>query len=125
MMSFDEAIEKAENELAKLIHNSETLNSAGLRTANSNKADWLSIVVYLAKKGLQAEHPDSDKIKKAMHKFTPVQYKGIKYDRITAYTYRVVETHKRGTYRTTLQCELLDRSGHSVTIAEAGKVELV
>ena len=67
----------------------------------------------------------SEEIKQAMHDFAPVQYKGVKYKRITAYIYRVVETHKRGTYRTVLQCELLDVAGYSVTIAEAGKVELI
>lgn len=67
----------------------------------------------------------SDEIKKAMIEFSPVRYKGTEYKRITAYIYRVVESDRRGTYKTALQCELLDRCGHSVTIAEAEKVELV
>lgn len=67
----------------------------------------------------------SDEIKKAMHDFSPVKYNGIEYERISAYIYRVIETHKRGTYKTVLECELVDRCGHSVTYGEAGKVELV
>lgn len=67
----------------------------------------------------------SEEIKKAMREFSPVQHNGIEYKRITAYIYRVVETHKRGTFKTVLQVELLDRGGNSVTIAEAEKVELI
>lgn len=67
----------------------------------------------------------SEQIKKAMHEFSPVRYDGIKYKRITAYIYRVIETHKRGTYKIVMQCELLDYNGYSVTIAEADRVELI
>ena len=67
----------------------------------------------------------SEEIKKAMHEFSPVRCKGISYKRITAYIYRVVETRKRGTYKTVLQVELLDYNENSVTIAEAEKVELI
>lgn len=67
----------------------------------------------------------SEEIKKAMHDFSPVRCNGTSYRRITAYIYRVVETHKRGTYKIVLQVELLDYCGNSVTIAEAEKVELV
>lgn len=66
-----------------------------------------------------------EEIKKAMHDFSPVRYNGINYQRITAYIYRVVETHKKGTFTTILQVELLDYCGHSVTIAEAEKVEVI
>lgn len=65
----------------------------------------------------------SEEIKKAMHEFTPVIHDGIKYQRITAYIYRVIAT-RRGTYKTVMQCELLDYNGHSVTIAEAEKVRI-
>lgn len=67
----------------------------------------------------------SEQIKKAMHEFSPVRYDGRNYKRITAYIYRAIETHKRGTYKIVMQCELLDYNGHSVTIAEAEKVELI
>lgn len=67
----------------------------------------------------------SEEIKKAMRDFTPVRYNGIEYKRITAYIYRVVETSKRGTFKAVMQVELLDYNGHSVTIAEAEKVELI
>lgn len=67
----------------------------------------------------------SEEIKEAMHHFKPVRYKGIVYDKITAYIYRAVETHKRGIFKIVLQCELLDKCRNSVTIAEAEKVELI
>lgn len=67
----------------------------------------------------------SDQIKDAIHKFKPVKHNGIKYDRITAYIYRAVETHKRGVYKIVLQCELLDMRANSVTVVEAEKVELI
>lgn len=67
----------------------------------------------------------SEEIKKAMREFAPVRYNGIEYKRITAYIYRVVETHKKGTFKTVMQVELLDYGGNSVTIAEAEKVELI
>jgi hypothetical protein len=55
MMSFEEAIKKADEELDKIIYNSECNTNAGLRKAFSNKAEWFSVLVYLAKKGLQTE----------------------------------------------------------------------
>lgn len=67
----------------------------------------------------------SEEIKQAMHEFKPVKFKGITYDRITAYIYRVIETHRRGQYKTVMQVELLDKNKNSVTIAEAEKVELI
>lgn len=67
----------------------------------------------------------SEEIKKAMHEFLPVKYNGIIYKRITAYIYRVVESHKRGMYKVVMQVELLDLNENSVTIAEAEKVELI
>lgn len=67
----------------------------------------------------------SEEIKKAIHAFSPVRYNGINYRRITAYIYRAIETHKRGTFKIVMQCELLDCGKNSVTIAEAEKVELI
>lgn len=67
----------------------------------------------------------SEEIKEAMHNFTPVMYDGIRYKRISAYTYRVVIDKNRGTYRTIYQVELLDRNEHSVTIADPAKVEVI
>lgn len=64
----------------------------------------------------------SEEIKQAMIEFAPVMYNGIEYSRISAYIYRVVETYKKGTYNTILQCELVDKCGHAVVIAEAAKV---
>lgn len=66
----------------------------------------------------------SEEIKKAAREFSPVRYGGIKYRRISAYTWRIIETTKKGTYKEVLQCELEDYCGHSVTLAEPEKVEL-
>lgn len=55
MMSFEDAIKKADEELDRLIYNSECGANAGVRMACSNKAEWFSVIVYLAKKGLQAD----------------------------------------------------------------------
>lgn len=66
----------------------------------------------------------SDEIKKAMHEFAPVVYDDNEYMRITAYIYRVIAGRRRGTYKTIMQCELLDYNGNSVTIANAEKVRL-
>ena len=53
---------------------------------------------------------------------SPIVCDGIEYKYITAYIYRLVKS--RGTYKTVLQCELLDKSETSVTIANAKNVEL-
>ena len=54
-MSFEEAIERADIELDKIAYNAEFNENKGLRMAFSNKMEWFPIIVYLAKKGLQAE----------------------------------------------------------------------
>lgn len=55
MMPFEEAIKKADEELDRIVHNAECNENKGLRKAFSNKMDWFAVIVYLAKKGLQAE----------------------------------------------------------------------
>lgn len=67
----------------------------------------------------------SEEIKQAMHEFKPVKFNGFTYDRITAYTYRVIEGRRRGQYKIVMQVELLDKNKNSVTVAEAEKVELI
>ena len=67
----------------------------------------------------------NEEIKKAMREFSPVRYKGITYDKITAFIYRVVPVPMSNNYKFVLQVELLDKNGNSVTIAEAEKVELI
>ena len=67
----------------------------------------------------------SDEIKKAMHEFKPVRYKGIEYEKITAFIYRAVPVPMSNKFRGILQVELLDKNKNSVTIAEAEKVELI
>lgn len=67
----------------------------------------------------------SEEIKKAMHEFKPVRYKGIEYERITAFIYRAVPVPMTNNFKGVLQVELLDRCKNSVTIAEAEKVELI
>lgn len=64
-----------------------------------------------------------EEIKKAMRKLSPVEFEGIKYKRISAYIFRVIE-NPRGGYKEILQVELLDRNGGSVVIAPIDKVNL-
>lgn len=56
MMSFEKAIEKAENELSVARYNGETMRNPGLRAVCNNKAEWLSMVVYLAKQAIKEEN---------------------------------------------------------------------
>ena len=51
----------------------------------------------------------SEEIKQAMHNFSPVIYDGIEYERITAYIYRIIKTHKAGKYKTIMHVELQDK----------------
>jgi hypothetical protein len=50
-----EAISKAEEKLNQATYLSESGSNPGLRQMNSNKADWLKWVVYLAKIGFETE----------------------------------------------------------------------
>lgn len=59
----------------------------------------------------------NEEIKEAMYAQTPVEYKGIKYRCISAIIYRPGEETK-----TNITVELLDKCGHSVTIAPAKDV---
>jgi hypothetical protein len=49
------ALEKAKHELSYAIHLTECGRNAGIRKWNSNKADWLKWVVYLAERGIEHE----------------------------------------------------------------------
>lgn len=66
----------------------------------------------------------SAEIKQAMVNFTPVIHRGIEYQRISAYIYRIYvkpHTHK---YKEAFQVELLDKHGQSVTIADPKEIKL-
>lgn len=67
----------------------------------------------------------SEQVKEAMLNFTPVIYDGIEYKRISAYIYRVIFNKHTGKFKTIYQVELLDYNEHSVTIADAAKVEVI
>ena len=67
----------------------------------------------------------SDEIKRAMREFSPVRYKGIEYEKINAYTYRIYVNPQTGKFKEAFQLELQDKHGYSITIAEAEKVELI
>ncbi len=54
------ALEKAENELSYAIHLEECGGNAGIRKMNANKADWLKWIVYLAKRGFEAEKEEQE-----------------------------------------------------------------
>lgn len=49
-----DALAKAHEELEKASYLSESGGNAGIRKMNSNKADWLSWVIHLAERGLEA-----------------------------------------------------------------------
>lgn len=66
----------------------------------------------------------SDEIKKAMREFAPVIYKGIEYEKINAYVYRIYRNPHTGKFREAFQLELQAVGANSVTIAEADKVQL-
>ena len=67
----------------------------------------------------------SEEIKKAMRESSPVRYKGIEYKKINAYIYRIYVNPNSGKLKESFQLELQDKHTHSVTIAEAEKVELI
>jgi hypothetical protein len=48
------ALDKAKEELDKASYLSECGSNPGLRQMNSNKAEWLHWVVYLAQRGLKS-----------------------------------------------------------------------
>lgn len=58
MMKFEEAIKKAKVELSQAIYLSECSESKGIRTINSNKADFLSSLIYLAEIGIGRNVPE-------------------------------------------------------------------
>lgn len=66
----------------------------------------------------------SEEIKQAMAKFTPIDYDGITYERISAYIYRCERDRHTNKYRFVLQVELWDKCGHSVTIAPADRIKV-
>ena len=67
----------------------------------------------------------SEEIKKAMREFAPVIYKGIEYQRINAYIYRIIENKRTGKFKEIFQLELQDKRGNSITIANANDVNLL
>ncbi len=50
MLDYEQTLEIAEKELSKANHLSETASNAGLRKVNDNKAEYLSSLIYYAKK---------------------------------------------------------------------------
>ena len=67
---------------------------------------------------------NSDEIKQAMVNLTPVIHRGIEYQRISAYIYRIYESPNSHKYREVFQVELLDKNGQSVTIADPKEITL-
>lgn len=48
MLTDKEALNTAKNELDRAIYLSECSRSAGIRAINEDKAEWLSVLIYLA-----------------------------------------------------------------------------
>ena len=67
----------------------------------------------------------SNEIKQAMLNGTPVVCDGVQYQRITAYVYRAFKDSHSGKISCRLQCEVLDRSGRSVSVVDAERVEYI
>lgn len=67
----------------------------------------------------------SEEIKKAMVNFSPVIHRGIIYQRINAYIYRIYKSPHTGKHKEAFQLELQDKNGNSVTIANADDVKLL
>lgn len=53
MLTYEQTLNIAETELSKAIHLSETAPNSGLRTVNSNKAEYLSSLIHYAKKNTE------------------------------------------------------------------------
>lgn len=66
----------------------------------------------------------SAEIKQAMVNLSPVIHRGIEYQRISAYIYRIYISPNSHKYREAFQVELLDMNGQSVTIADANEIKL-
>lgn len=66
----------------------------------------------------------SAEIKQAMVNFTPVIHRGIEYQRISAYIYRIYINPNSHKFREVFQVELLDKNGQSVTIADSKEITL-
>ncbi len=66
----------------------------------------------------------SEEIKKAMLEFKPVVCRGIEYQKINAYIYRVFVNQNTGERKEIFQLELQDKRGNSVTIASVNDVTL-
>jgi hypothetical protein len=66
----------------------------------------------------------SAEIKQAMISFAPVIHRGIEYQRISAYIYRIYLNPLTHKYREAFQVELLDKNGNSVTIADTNEIKL-
>jgi|GEM_PF-3525446 len=58
-MTNEQAIAKAESRLSMCDYQSETLNNPGLREAYSREAEWLSVVLHLAKQAAQVGEDDT------------------------------------------------------------------
>lgn len=59
-----------------------------------------------------------------MREFAPVIYRGIEYQKINAYIYRIYENPHTRKWKETFQLELQDKRANSVTIANADDVKL-
>ncbi len=55
MLTDKEALETAKNELRRAIYLSECSRSAGIRSINEEKAEWLSVLIYNAEQYMRKE----------------------------------------------------------------------
>ena len=62
MLTDKEALETAKEELSRAIYLSECSRSAGIRTINEDKAEWLSILIRNAEQYMRKEDEGNDSI---------------------------------------------------------------
>lgn len=60
MLTDKEALEKAKEELSRAIYLFECSRSAGIRAINEDKAEWLSVLIYLAEREMKGGATDTN-----------------------------------------------------------------
>ena len=55
MLTDEEALKIAKEELERALYLSECSRSAGIRAINEEKSEWLSVLIYLAEEGMRKE----------------------------------------------------------------------
>lgn len=77
-MTVEEAFAKAEEQLSHCIYLSETSTKPGIVKINSNKAGWLAVLLFYAKKGLRdQQEPKWIPVSERVPHFTPNRWRKV------------------------------------------------